>query len=132
MMKKLLILAMSAFLLAAPAFAQSALSTEAKQAPKQFVLHLNPFKPIDTSSTKFEDMTAQIAHVTSAYSVVETSQAAGHNVVGLSVMTAFAATKEFWYDKKYERQSFKRNLRDFGFYSLGIGLAVLQGKLQQK
>ena len=45
-----------------------------------------------------------------------------------SLITLYAAGKEFWFDAKYEKnppQTFKDNIEDFLGYALGAWMAVL-------
>lgn len=104
-------------------------TTPAKK--KIFLAKMNPFQAIDVHSHAFHEVTAQFAHVGAGYGVVTGMRLAGHNTIGISGMAGFTLVKEFWYDRKYEKQNLKENLRDAGFYGLGIGIAILQGSLKR-
>lgn len=96
---------------------------------KSFLAKVNPFQPINVHSTAFENMTAQIAHVASAYAYTQAAYSEGHGRLGIITMSSFVLPKEFFFDKKFEKQSFKNNLIDTLFYGAGIGLSVLQNSI---
>ena len=124
---KAFILSLAFFLCSGVSLAQQTTPVEApKPVPPKFALALNPFRTIDVNSPKFIQLTAEIAHASVAYGSVETFSRDGHGTFGAAAMGGVAISKEFFYDKKFERQPFKSNLRDAAFYGLGIGLALLQ------
>lgn len=96
---------------------------------KSLLAKINPFQPINVNSTAFQNMTAQIAHVASAYAITQTAYSEGHGRFGIISVSSFVIPKEFFFDKKFEKQPFKNNLIDTLFYGAGIGLAVLQNSI---
>jgi len=72
------------------------------------------------------DTVSQIAHIFFAMSIVLTFDRFGLGLLGLIVVFIFAALKEFWYDYHFESMTVRgSSLRDFAFYCLGMGLAIL-------
>lgn len=45
--------------------------------------------------------------------------------ITVPVMSGAAALIEFWFDAKYEKQSFKNNLIDFLVYNLGEAVGII-------
>jgi len=72
------------------------------------------------------DLDAQFAHALAGTTAVFGAEALwpGHGWVGLTGIFVFAALKEFIFDSVVEAQPFIANLRDFGFYMLGAGIAT--------
>lgn len=129
-MFRLAVILLAALLLCAPARAQTQ-PTPAVKPKKTMLQKINPLQQINVHSPAFQDVTAQFAHVGAGYGVVTGMRLAGHNTIGISGMGGFVLAKEFWYDRKYEKQNLKENLRDTAFYALGIGAAILQGSIKR-
>jgi len=96
---------------------------------KSLLAKINPFQPINVNSSAFQNMTAQIAHVASAYAITQTGYSRGHSRFGIIATSSFVLPKEFIFDKKFEKQRFRNNLVDTLFYGVGIGLSVLQNSI---
>lgn len=118
------------FLFGWQAFAQSRQNLPPAK-NKISIARMNPFQAINVHSHAFHEVTAQFAHVGAGYGVVTGMRIAEHNTIGVSGMGGFVLAKEFWYDRKYEKQNLKENLRDTAFYGMGIGIAILQGSLKR-
>lgn len=75
------------------------------------------------------DVVAQFGHAGIPYGALLTLDKFQHPVlfwVSVAGILGYAALKEFWYDANYEtpKQAFVKNIIDFSFYCLGVGLAV--------
>ncbi|HXM32259.1 MAG TPA: hypothetical protein VN921_01305 [Chthoniobacterales bacterium] len=72
------------------------------------------------------DLIAQFAHALAGATSVFGMEALwpGHGWIGLTAIFVFASLKEFIFDSVVEGQTFMENLRDFGFYMLGAGIAT--------
>lgn len=71
------------------------------------------------------DLIAQLAHVGWGIAVPLIFYRFHLPLVGIFGLWAYAALKEFVFDKYVEGQTFDDNIKDFAFYALGAGAAVL-------
>ena len=73
------------------------------------------------------DYVAQVAHALAGYAVTMTTAYFFRDpwIGALSIVFLWGIPKEFYLDIRYEHASYLDGLKDWSFYALGTGLALL-------
>lgn len=71
------------------------------------------------------NLIAQLAHFAWGALIVLLFAIFGREGLGIVITFAFAAVKEFVWDRFVEKQPFVNNLDDFIVYSAGVGAAIV-------